>query len=91
MSERCQREWVSGEGGEETPLLAAVEAIGLPEGATRVAFIGTDGYRREVALAALRNDSTAILVTNPDGTRRVVFPNRPLSFWIKNLDRIETR
>jgi hypothetical protein len=42
-------------------------------------------------LAALRADSTAILVTDPDGTRRVVFPHRPLSFWIKNLERIETR
>ena len=90
MSERCVREWAGGE-GEETPLLVAVEAMGLPEGATRVAFIGTDGYRREVALAALHADSTAILVTAPDGNRRVVFPNRPLSFWIKNLDRIEAR
>ena len=90
MSERHPREWTGGV-GDETPLLAAVEAVGLPEGATRVAFIGADGYRREVALAALRTDSTAILVTDSDGTRRVVFPSRPLSFWIKNLERIETR
>lgn len=90
MSERCQREWISGQ-GEEEPLLAAVEAVGLPDGATRVTFISTDGYQREVALPALRADNTAILVTAPDGSRRVVFPNRPLSFWIKNLDRIEAR
>lgn len=90
MSERCRREWIGG-AGVETPLLAAVEASGLPPGATRVAFVGADGYRREVALAALRADPTAILVTDPDGTRRVVFPNRPLSFWIKDLDRIEAR
>ena len=90
MSERCQREWISGQ-GEEVPLLAAVEAVGLPDGATRIAFISTDGYRREVALAALRADTPAILVTAPDGSRRVVFPDRPLSFWIKNLDRIEAR
>lgn len=90
VSERCQREWIGG-ADEEVPLLAAVEALGVPQGTTRVAFIGTDGYRREVALAALRADKTAILVTAPDGSRRVVFPDRPLSFWIKDLDRIETR
>ena len=90
MSNHCQRQWTGG-AGEETPLLAAVEALGLPAGVTRVAFIGTDGYQREVALAALRADSTAILVTSLDGTRRVVFPDRPLSFWIKNLDRVEWR
>lgn len=90
MGERCVRAWTGG-AGVETPLLAAIEALGLPAGTTRVAFIGADGYRREVALAALRADRTAILVTDPDGTRRVVFPDRPLSFWVKDLDRIETR
>jgi hypothetical protein len=44
-----------------------------------------------VALAALRADRTAILITDPDGTRRVVFPDRPLSFWIKDFERIEAR
>lgn len=80
MSERCERPWGGG-AGVETPLAVALEAIGIPDGATRVVFIGADGYRREVALAAIR----------ADGSRRVVLPDRKPSFWIKDLAQIEAR
>lgn len=76
MSKRILREWTGG-GGAEIPLLAAIAALGFPEDTKRVALIAAD--------------DTALLVTAPDGSRRVVFPKRPIRFWIKNLARIEAR
>lgn len=90
MSERCDRPWES-TGDVETPVLETLGALGIPDGATRVAFISADGYRREVALAALRADPTVIIITAADGRRRVVFPRRKPSFWVKDVVSIELR
>jgi hypothetical protein len=90
MSKRILRAWTGG-GGAEIPLLAAIAALSFPEDTKRVALIAVDAYQREVSLAALCADGTGLLVTAPDGSRRVACPKRPISFWIKNLARIEAR
>jgi hypothetical protein len=73
MDERCDRSWES-TGDVEPPALETLGALGIPEGATRVAFISADIYRREVALAALRVDPSVIMATATDARRRVVSP-----------------
>lgn len=74
-----------------TPMAGVLRAVGMKAEAKAVVFAGADGDRREVALTALRADPTAILATDPDGSRRVAFPRRSPCFWIKNLARIAAR
>ncbi len=83
------RPWVGPREGT-VPLVSLIAALAPPADATALILIGDDGYRQELSLAAVR-DADALVVTAPDGTRRVIFPGQRPRQWVKGLVGIEVR
>lgn len=84
------RPWAGPREGAIT-LVSLIAALAPSADATALVLIGDDGYRQELSLAAVRDAANALVVTAPDGTRRVIFPGERPRQWVKGLVSIEVR